>query len=297
MLLSYDAREYWNRRARRYREDNSGWKAVCVVGDADWANSYIHSLQVRAVSRVLKVLPGMRILDVGCGVGRWSLRFAQQGALVSACDISEEMIRIARERSENLGFKIDFFVQPIEEVPSDIENQFDIVTSFAVLQHITERDRFLRACMNLVKAAKPNGQIVVLETFSSKSTRCMLDTHVALRTRLEFVRALEEAGAILIREMGVRFMRLDEYWRRLAGKLARPLYGFDSATSNIEILETLSKGRFVSRICVLVFNGVRRIILVIQKPGDWFLSPLLTSLSFERVLIFQKCNAIADKDS
>ena len=45
-----------------------------------------------------RVRPGGRILDAGCGVGRDALAFAKRGYEMIACDASEAMVQLARER-------------------------------------------------------------------------------------------------------------------------------------------------------------------------------------------------------
>jgi len=286
--MSYDAGDYWDRRARRYGGMGEGHKAVCYVGDADWANAYVHSLQTKAVFSVLRVEPGMKLLDAGCGVGRWSLKFAELSASVSAFDISQEMIRIAARRAAQRGLSISFFVQAIEELDPDLENSFDVVC-IAVLQHITDPDMFQVACHNLVKAARPGGKILVLEYAGHRRLRGgERSDHMAFRDRDTLVKVFERKGATLSSERGVRFMKLEECWRQLAGDFARRFLGYNDAASNVEILERASRGSITARIETLGFNLVRRFLFIVQWPADCFLSSLLTSRSYERVMIFEK---------
>ncbi len=73
------------------------------------------------VSFVLKVteregVSQLRILDVGCGTGNVAIPLSQQGAKVTAVDLSEEMLYVAREKSENAGVSIQFFQQDMREL-------------------------------------------------------------------------------------------------------------------------------------------------------------------------------------
>jgi SAM-dependent methyltransferase len=55
-------------------------------------------------------LPGERIIDVGCGCGATSIALAELGADVRGVDISEPMLKRARERAsgfENVRFSVD----------------------------------------------------------------------------------------------------------------------------------------------------------------------------------------------
>ena len=54
-------------------------------------------------------LTGRRILDAGCGTGALSVAAAQRGAEVVAIDLSDTLVRLARERLP-AGLRIDFRV-------------------------------------------------------------------------------------------------------------------------------------------------------------------------------------------
>jgi SAM-dependent methyltransferase len=76
-----------------------------------------------------------RILDVGCGVGRHIVFFAEQGFDVYGVDISKEAIEIANAWLAKKGLKADLRVGDIEKLPFDDEI-FDVVVSHGVLDHI-----------------------------------------------------------------------------------------------------------------------------------------------------------------
>jgi ArsR family transcriptional regulator len=46
----------------------------------------------------LRLIPSMRLVDLGCGSGRWSRLFSESGHSVVGVDLSEEQIKLARER-------------------------------------------------------------------------------------------------------------------------------------------------------------------------------------------------------
>ena len=73
---------------------------------------YAYGPWLSAIERVAREhgLAGHRLLDVGCGTGKSFLPLMQRGFHVTACDISPEMVALAREK---VGTSVD-----VSEIPS-----------------------------------------------------------------------------------------------------------------------------------------------------------------------------------
>jgi len=54
------------------------------------------------------ILPGARILDVGCGTGRHTVEFARRGYRATGLDLSEGMVNVARQKADVAGVQADF---------------------------------------------------------------------------------------------------------------------------------------------------------------------------------------------
>ncbi len=65
------------------------------------------------------------ILDVGCGTGRHAIELASRGYSVTGIDLSESMLKKAREKAVDSGVNVDFKVADARKLP--FENQFDLV--------------------------------------------------------------------------------------------------------------------------------------------------------------------------
>ncbi len=94
---------YWEERARRFAAEGDGLAAVCSYGMPGFYNRAIHLTQRLALAPWLRVTRGMRVLDVGCGVGRWSRLLATRGADVTGVDLSPTMIREAQAQAAGGG--------------------------------------------------------------------------------------------------------------------------------------------------------------------------------------------------
>jgi ubiquinone/menaquinone biosynthesis C-methylase UbiE len=81
---------------------------------------------------------GKRVLEIGCGIGTDTISFSRQGAQVTAVELSERSLEIARQRAQVYGLanRIDFIRGNAEELSSLIPaQQFDLVYSFGVIHH------------------------------------------------------------------------------------------------------------------------------------------------------------------
>jgi len=83
--------------------------------------------------------PGSRVLDCGCGAGRFARLVADRGASVTGIDASKEFIAIAAERVPEGHFRVaDMDALPW---PND---SFDFVTGFSAFQFSDDKGRALR---------------------------------------------------------------------------------------------------------------------------------------------------------
>jgi len=86
---TYDVEEYWNYRATLAYVDL--YQAVCAYGRSCIENEAMDAVQRKMFSAMLKGinLKGKRVLELGCGIGRWVPFILNLGALYIGVDISE----------------------------------------------------------------------------------------------------------------------------------------------------------------------------------------------------------------
>lgn len=106
---------------------------------------------------------GRRVLDVGCGEGRFCRMLAERGAIVTGVDPTVPLIEAART-SDSRG---DYRVAGGESLP--FENAtFDLVVSYLVLIDIPD---FRGAIAEMARVVKPGGKVVVANLQSFATTR------------------------------------------------------------------------------------------------------------------------------
>ena len=88
-----------------------------------------------------RIQPGVRVLDVGSGAGRYALPLARAGAKVIALDPSEAMIQMLRQDAEAEGLDIESHISAWET--ADMAPA-DIVVCAHVLYPVRDAEPFLR---------------------------------------------------------------------------------------------------------------------------------------------------------
>ena len=105
--------------------------------------------------------PGVRVLDVGSGIGGAAFHLAKAyGAVVTGVDLSPEMIQIASERAEELDAP-----STVRSILGDVlthpfEGRFGIVWSRDALMHIPDKARLFSHLHGLTE---PGGRLVITD--------------------------------------------------------------------------------------------------------------------------------------
>ncbi|CAN5785612.1 hypothetical protein BH18ACI4_BH18ACI4_21170 [soil metagenome] len=130
----------------------------------DWFGS----IDIYLFDQLLKgrFIPGMRILDAGCGSGRNLVYFLRSGYDVCGIDESEDSIAQTRrlasalaQRSSSVFLRLpadSFRVEPIERM-SFADSNFDVVLSSAVLHFAGDEQKWYAMVNEMWRVLKPGG--------------------------------------------------------------------------------------------------------------------------------------------
>jgi SAM-dependent methyltransferase len=110
-----------------------------------------------------RLVPGERVLDLGCGAGTDSLVAAQmvgQTGQVTGLDMTPEMLAKARASAAELGTaNVEFVEGEAERLPFPDES-FDVVISNGVIDLVPDKDAVFS---EIVRVLKPGGRIQVAD--------------------------------------------------------------------------------------------------------------------------------------
>jgi len=110
------------------------------------------------------------VLEIGCGIGTDTINFARHGARVTAVDLSEKSLEMARKRAEVYGLAddIQFFHRSGEALSGVLPAEpYDLVYSFGVIHHTPHPDRVLEQIRNYVRPGS-TVKIMVYHRYSWK---------------------------------------------------------------------------------------------------------------------------------
>ncbi|HEX4948002.1 MAG TPA: class I SAM-dependent methyltransferase [Blastocatellia bacterium] len=100
----------------------------------------------------LEPLAGKRVLDVGCGSGRYCLAYAERGAKnVVGVDFAAPMIELAKKHAQRLGiegqcdFRVGTFPQAVPDGP------FDAATAMGFFDYVEEPVTIIRRMRELTR--------------------------------------------------------------------------------------------------------------------------------------------------
>ncbi|HSY06827.1 MAG TPA: class I SAM-dependent methyltransferase [Steroidobacteraceae bacterium] len=194
---------YWEERARRFAGRGAGLAAVCSYGMPAFYNRTIHLCQRLALAPWLRRAPGLRVLDVGCGVGRWSRLLAGRGARVTGIDLSPTMIDEARRRAaaQGVGNACRFLVADLATLATGEE--FDLVLSVTVLQHILDPAALRAALERMAQHLAPDGVLILLEAAPERRVEDCDTAIFRARPRASYLQIFRECGLELRAITGV----------------------------------------------------------------------------------------------
>jgi ubiquinone/menaquinone biosynthesis C-methylase UbiE len=194
--MSQDQEQEASRSEQMLQQEFNRWAAA---GEGEKMEH--HHLDItRKAMRWMNLHPGARVLDLGCGAG-WATRLLaravadeQQAGQVVGLDVSDDMIRLARDASPGLE-NVRYVVGSAEQLPWP-DNSFDRILSVESFYYYRSQQQALR---ELFRVTSPGGSIFILINLYRDNPYSLqwvgkLKVPVHVRSAVEYIAMFREHG-------------------------------------------------------------------------------------------------------
>jgi SAM-dependent methyltransferase len=103
--------------------------------------------QLRAVMEACSIGPGDRVLDVGCGLGKYTVGLAEAGVAVEGLDLTPALVARLHETAPHIPAHVGDLLRP----PEALHGGFDVVTGFFMLHHVPDLTAALTGVRQLLR--------------------------------------------------------------------------------------------------------------------------------------------------
>ena len=102
----------------------------------------------------------LRILDIGCGTGRHSIELTGRGYSVVGIDLSDSLLKRAREKAAAQGLQIDFQRHDARDLPFSHEFDLAIMLCEGAFPLMETDEMNFQILGNAARALKPEGKLI-----------------------------------------------------------------------------------------------------------------------------------------
>ncbi len=129
---------------------------------------YLNTFEENTVLKLMGNLTNKKALDIGCGTGRLIQDLINSGADVTAIDVSEEMVKIAKNKFRTVNIS----VADVENLPFE-DNSFDFVVASFLIVHLKT---LTKAFDEIYRVLKDGGEFLVTNINQRKAPKIELES-------------------------------------------------------------------------------------------------------------------------
>lgn len=153
-------REYWDKRPCNIRHSPRPIGTKQYFDEVE-ARKYFVEPHIPLFAEFQK-WRGKKVLEIGSGIGTDTINFARAGAEVTAVEISEKTLDLAKQRAKVYGLqdKIKFYLGNAEELSKFVYVEpYDLIYSFGVIHHTPHPEKIME---EIKKYTKPGTIIKIM---------------------------------------------------------------------------------------------------------------------------------------
>ena len=96
-------------------------------------------------------IDGLKVLDVGCGGGLLAEALDAKGAKVTAIDVTDANIEVAKLHAKKMQVDINYRLITAEDLAKKESKSYDVVSCLEVIEHVPDPGQLIKACADLLK--------------------------------------------------------------------------------------------------------------------------------------------------
>ena len=153
-------REYWNARPCNIRHSPKPVGSREYFDEVEARKYFVESHIPRFAE--FDRWRGKKVLEIGCGIGTDTISFARAGAQVTAVDLTEKSLAVARQRAQVFGLedRVRFYQADAEKLSESVPvEKYDLIYSFGVIHHTPHPENVIA---QIRRYAKPGSTVKVM---------------------------------------------------------------------------------------------------------------------------------------
>jgi SAM-dependent methyltransferase len=165
-MTIHDWQTFFDHHASHYMEESF---VTATLAEVDFLIEHLH------------LVPGMRVLDVGCGTGRHAVELSKRGYRVTGVDISNGMLAEARKAAVGAGVTVEWVRSPAQDfvASSPFDAAYSVCEGALSLLSLEDTfDRDVQVFARIFAALKPGAPALFTVLNGMRIIRAYSDTDI-----------------------------------------------------------------------------------------------------------------------